>query len=53
MSDLQTVVGHVLYCLVHHNLKRSGEDCFDSWLPGDCKFVTAMIVIPNEPKGAT
>lgn len=47
MTDTE-VVGHVRYCTVHHNLLDRDDHCYDSWLPGDCEFTTAMIVLPTD-----
>jgi len=41
------VVGHVNYCTVHHNIEDMDDRCYDSFLPGDCVFTIAMIVLPE------
>ena len=44
------VVGHVNYCTTHHNIMRDESTlfCYDSFLPGDCVFTIAMIVLPED-----
>ena len=48
MHYTTTIAGHVNYCTVHHNIEDANDRCWDSFLPGDCVFTIAMIVLPED-----